>query len=205
MIEIVNRQRRRKINARQWRVFADEAMLTLGRSQQSATISPRYRSGFCKSTALPHIRRQSHNHNDRNRQSPATPQDQREAVACLCGRSDADTWQEPTKRDDSIVFVADEAIKKLNRQFRGKNYATDALSFPSEPEAFEVDQQKHLGEVVISVQRAAAQARDNGVSFSNEVKQLILHGLLHLSGYDHETDKGQMNRLELKLRKQLRI
>ena len=141
MIEIVNRQRRRKINARQWRVFADEAMLALGRSQQSATI----------------------------------------------------------------VFVADEAIKKLNRQFRGKNYATDVLSFPSEPEAFEVNQQKHLGEVVISVQRAAAQARDNGVSFSNEVKQLILHGLLHLSGHDHETDKGEMNWLELKLRKQLGI
>ncbi len=110
-----------------------------------------------------------------------------------------------SQQSATIVFVADEVIKKLNRQFRGKNYATDVLSFPSEPEAFEVDQQKHLGEVVISVQRAAAQARDNGVSFSNEVKQLILHGLLHLSGHDHETDKGEMNWLELKLRKQLGI
>ena len=110
-----------------------------------------------------------------------------------------------SQQSATIVFVADEAIKKLNRQFRGKNYATDVLSFPSEAEVFEVDQEKHLGEVVVSVQRAAAQARDNGVSFSNEVKQLILHGLLHLSGYDHETDKGEMNRLELKLRKQLGI
>ena len=55
------------------------------------------------------------------------------------------------------------------------------------------------------MQRAAAQAKDNGLSFSNEVKQLILHGLLHLSGYDHETDKGEMDRLELKLRKRLGI
>ncbi len=72
-------------------------------------------------------------------------------------------------------------------------------------EVFEVDQQKHLGEVVISVQRAAAQARDNDLSFSNELKQLILHGLLHLAGYDHETDKGEMDRLEVKLRKRLDI
>jgi probable rRNA maturation factor len=55
------------------------------------------------------------------------------------------------------------------------------------------------------VQRAAAQAKDNGLSVDNEVKQLILHGLLHLAGYDHETDQGEMNRLELKLRKKLGI
>ena len=141
MIEVLNRQRRRKINARQWREFAEQALQAIGTKKTNA----------------------------------------------------------------SIVFVGDEAIKKLNRQFRGKNYATDVLSFPSEPEAFEVDQQKQLGEVVISVQRAAAQARNNGLSFANEMKQLILHGLLHLSGYDHETDKGEMNRLELKLRKRLGI
>jgi len=141
MIEIVNRQRRRKINAKQWREFAENILAAIG-----------------------------------------------------------------TKKPDvTIVFVGDEAIKKLNRQFRGKNYATDVLSFPSEAEAFEVENQAHLGEVVISVQRAAAQANGNGLSFSNEVKQLILHGLLHLSGYDHETDKGEMNRLELRLRKQLGI
>ena len=140
MIEIVNRQRHQKINAKQWREFGEETLRAIG-----------------------------------------------------------------PERDATIVFVADEAIKKLNRQFRGKNNATDVLSFPSEAEAFEVDQQEQLGEVVISVQRAAAQARGNGLSFSNEVKQLILHGLLHLSGYDHETDKGEMNRLELRLRKRLGI
>jgi len=55
------------------------------------------------------------------------------------------------------------------------------------------------------VQQAAAQAKEHGLSFSDEVKQLILHGLLHLCGYDHETDRGEMDRFELKLRKQLGI
>ncbi len=110
-----------------------------------------------------------------------------------------------SKPDATIVFVGDEAIKKLNRQFRGKNHVTDVLSFPNYAEPFEVESQKHLGEVVISVPRAAAQAKSNGLSFSDEVKQLILHGLLHLSGYDHETDGGEMNRLELRLRKKLGI
>ncbi len=140
MVEIINRQRRRKINAKEWREFGEEALRVIG-----------------------------------------------------------------TEHDATIVFVSDDAIRKLNRQFRGKNHATDVLSFPSSAEPFEVDQQKQLGEVVISVQRAESQARSNGLSFTNEVKQLILHGLLHLSGYDHETDKGEMNRLELRLRKRLNI
>jgi probable rRNA maturation factor len=105
----------------------------------------------------------------------------------------------------TIVFVSDAAIKKLNQQFRGKNYATDVLSFPTEAEEFEAEYQLHLGEIVISTQCAAAQAKENGLSFRNEVQQLILHGLLHLCGYDHETDDGEMNRLELKLRKKLGI
>lgn len=109
------------------------------------------------------------------------------------------------KRDTTVVFVSDEAIKKLNRQFRGKNYATDVLSFPNQAEKFETENKSNLGEVVISVQRATVQAKQNGLSFSNEVRQLILHGLLHLCGYDHETDEGEMNRLELKLRKKLGI
>lgn len=107
------------------------------------------------------------------------------------------------EKDVSIAFVSDDVIRKLNRQFRGKDYATDVLSFPSKAEAFE--NQTDLGEIVISVQRAAAQAKHNGVSFSNEVAQLILHGLLHLCGYDHETDRGEMNRLEMRLRNQLGI
>ena len=105
----------------------------------------------------------------------------------------------------TIVFVSDSAIRKLNKQFRGKDKTTDVLSFPNESEPFENENQSQLGEIVISVQRAAAQAKENGLTFSNEVEQLILHGLLHLCGYDHETDKGEMNRLELKLRKKLGI
>ena len=109
------------------------------------------------------------------------------------------------KRDVAIVFMADGEIKKLNRQFRGKDYATDVLSFPAEHEVFEKGLKTSVGEVVISLDRAAAQAKENGLTFSNEVEQLILHGLLHLRGYDHETDNGEMNRLELKLRRKLGI
>ncbi len=105
----------------------------------------------------------------------------------------------------TIVFVSDTAIRKLNKQFRGEDKTTDVLSFPNESEPFENENQSQLGEIVISVQRAAAQAKENGLTFSNEVEQLILHGLLHLCGYDHETDNGEMNRLELKLRKKLGI
>ena len=107
----------------------------------------------------------------------------------------------------TIVFVSDSAIRKLNKQFRDKDYATSVLSthWMNESEPFENENRSQLGEIVISVQRAAAQAKENGLTFSNEVEQLILHGLLHLCGYDHETDKGEMNRLELKLRKKLGI
>ena len=108
-------------------------------------------------------------------------------------------------RDATVVFVSDAAIRKLNRQFRGKDDATDVLSFPNEPEPFEIQNQPALGEIVISAERAAAQAKENGLTFNNEMEQLILHGLLHLCGYDHETDGGEMNRLELKLRKKLGI
>jgi probable rRNA maturation factor len=109
------------------------------------------------------------------------------------------------EREATVVFVSDPAIRKLNRQFRGKDHATDVLSFPSQPESFEADAETKLGEIVISLDRAQAQAKENGLTLVNEIEQLILHGLLHLSGYDHETDSGEMNQLELKLRKKLRI
>jgi probable rRNA maturation factor len=63
----------------------------------------------------------------------------------------------------------------------------------------------NLGDIVISAEQAERQAKENGLTLENEIQQLILHGLLHLCGYDHETDDGEMNRVELKLRKQLGI
>lgn len=134
MIEVVNRQRGRKIDTQTWESFAAKALNAIGKHGSSATIA----------------------------------------------------------------FVSDTSIRKLNRQFRNIDKATDVLSFPAEEE-------ENLGDIAISVQTAAAQAKENGLTFDGEIAQLILHGLLHLSGYDHETDNGEMNRLELRLRKKLGI
>jgi probable rRNA maturation factor len=101
--------------------------------------------------------------------------------------------------------VSNAAIRKLNHQYRGKDSVTDVLSFPSAHERFEKQLKADLGEVVISLERAATQSKENGLTIANEVEQLILHGLLHLCGYDHVSDNGEMNRLELKLRRKLGI
>lgn len=105
----------------------------------------------------------------------------------------------------TVAFVSDRTISELNRMWRHKRGATDVLSFPAAAEPFEELEGSNLGDVVISVERAAAQAREHGLTFEAELAQLILHGLLHLCGYDHETDKGEMNRLELRLRRRLDI
>jgi len=134
MIEVVNRQRGKKVDNVVWALFAEKAIDAIGKHGSSATIA----------------------------------------------------------------FVSDKNIRKLNHQFRQIDKATDVLSFPA-------DEETNLGDIAISVETAAAQAKDNGLTFENEIAQLILHGLLHLSGYDHETDNGEMNRLELRLRKRLGI
>ena len=134
MIEVVNRQRRQKIDTETWSNFAAKALQAISNGESSATIA----------------------------------------------------------------FVSDQSIRKLNRQFRNIDKATDVLSFPA-------DEEQNLGDIAISVDTALAQAKENGLSFDDEVAQLILHGLLHLSGYDHETDNGEMNKLELRLRKKLGI
>jgi len=105
----------------------------------------------------------------------------------------------------TVAFVSDRTISELNRMWRHKQGPTDVLSFPVAQEAFEKLEGLELGDVVISVEQAARQAKENGLELETELAQLILHGLLHLCGYDHETDKGEMNRLELKLRRRLRI
>jgi len=134
MVEVVNRQRRLKLDTEAWSDFAARALDAIGKSESSATIA----------------------------------------------------------------FVSDKRIRGLNRQFRGVDKATDVLSFPAEEEL-------NLGDVAVSVDTAVMQAKENGLSFDGEVAELILHGLLHLCGYDHETDNGEMNQLELKLRKRLGI
>lgn len=105
----------------------------------------------------------------------------------------------------TVAFVSDGAMRALNRRWRGKAGTTDVLSFPAGQEEFERGEGETLGDVVISVEQAARQAAEHGLDFEGEVRQLILHGLLHLCGYDHETDGGEMNALELRLRRRLGI
>lgn len=104
----------------------------------------------------------------------------------------------------TIAFISDKKMAELNRDFRGKNSTTDVLSFPYEADEFESNDD-FLGDIIISIEQANRQAIENNLTIENEVKQLILHGILHLLGYDHETDSGEMNELELKWREKLEI
>ncbi len=104
----------------------------------------------------------------------------------------------------TVAFIGDGRMKQLNEMFRGKDTTTDVLSFPHEPDEFDSDN-KSLGDIVISVDQAQKQSAENSLSLDAEIKQLILHGLLHLCGYDHETDNGEMNARELELRDKLGI
>ncbi len=106
----------------------------------------------------------------------------------------------------SVAFVSDRKMQQLNKQFRDIDATTDVLSFPflSEPPAGERDS-GFLGDIAISVEQAQRQAIENGLTLENEIKQLILHGLLHLCGYDHETDSGEMNDREMELRENIGI
>jgi probable rRNA maturation factor len=105
----------------------------------------------------------------------------------------------------TIAFVSDRAMRELNRLWRHQRGTTDVLSFPAEQDRFEKAEGVRLGDVVISVEQAARQAKQNGLTLDEEIAQLILHGLIHLCGYDHATDEGEMDRLELRLRKKLGI
>ncbi len=95
------------------------------------------------------------------------------------------------------LLTDDRELRRLNRDFLGKDYATDVLSFPDPPGS------ASLGEMAISVQRAADQARDFGHDLETEISVLMLHGLLHLLGMDHETDRGRMSRAETRWRRAL--
>jgi probable rRNA maturation factor len=95
--------------------------------------------------------------------------------------------------DLAIAFVDDAAMRKLNHDFRRKDKTTDVLTFPG-------DDPSHLGDIVISLDQARRQAADEKHSLATEVRYLIVHGILHSLGYDHETDNGEMNALELEVR-----
>lgn len=104
-------------------------------------------------------------------------------------------------REFHCRITGDAELRKLNQQFRGKDYPTDVLSFPTEEDmrlsgAF-------LGDIAISLARARAQGREWKHSTEDEVRILMLHGVLHLTGLDHETDSGEMQRTEMRWRKKL--
>jgi probable rRNA maturation factor len=98
----------------------------------------------------------------------------------------------------SVLLTGDEEIRTLNRKYRRKDKATDVLSFPAVEMAEGI-----AGDLVISLETALMQAEERGHTLEMEIKVLLLHGLLHLAGYDHETDNGAMHRKEAGLRREL--
>ena len=100
------------------------------------------------------------------------------------------------RRDFHCLITNDAELQALNTQFRGKDYPTDVLSFP-------LDGQTFLGDIAISMQRARAQAREWQHAPEDEIRILMLHGVLHLLGMDHETDSGEMKRTEIRWRRKL--
>jgi probable rRNA maturation factor len=94
----------------------------------------------------------------------------------------------------TCLVTSDRDLRKWNRQFRGKDYATDVLSFPS-------TNGEEMGEIAISFDRAKEQAKACGHGVEEELRILMLHGVLHLLGFDHETDRGEMARAERRWRK----
>jgi probable rRNA maturation factor len=97
------------------------------------------------------------------------------------------------RRRITCLIADDRELRRLNRTFRKKDYPTDVLSFPMDDG----------GEIAISLDRASQQAREHGHGVADEVRILMLHGVLHLAGMDHETDSGEMARAEMRWRKKL--
>ena len=111
-------------------------------------------------------------------------------------RAFADTLRRDlcTGRSFTCLLTGDQALRRLKKQFLGHNYTTDVLSFPTgEPIG-------PLGDIAISLERAKAQAAEFGHKIEEEVRILLLHGVLHLVGHDHETDSGEMRKAESRWR-----
>ncbi len=114
-----------------------------------------------------------------------------------------------SRREVTVCFVDDREITRLNRKFRGKPKPTDVLSFPangtSASDFPHEEDAKLLGDIAISPQAARRNAKLFGRTLDEEIRILILHGVLHLAGYDHEVDDGEMERIEMRLRKKLKL
>jgi probable rRNA maturation factor len=104
-------------------------------------------------------------------------------------------------RELSLVFCGDERMRTLNRRYRGKDRTTDVLSFPPGSGG----ERGFLGDLVVSAPEARRQARAAALPLPAVMEKLLLHGLLHLLGHDHETDDGEMDALEARLRRRLSI
>jgi len=101
-------------------------------------------------------------------------------------------------REVSVLFCADTRMRALNRRYRGQDRPTDVLAFPTAD-----SESGFLGDIVISVPYAERQARRRREPGAREIDRLLVHGLLHLMGYDHETDDGEMDALEARIRRRL--
>jgi probable rRNA maturation factor len=103
----------------------------------------------------------------------------------------------PQAASFAVRFTSDREMRRVNYRFRGKDTATDVLSFPggASPEG------SHLGDVLVAIPTARRQAAAAGHPLAKELRILLLHGVLHCLGYDHETDDGAMERLEARLRR----
>jgi probable rRNA maturation factor len=100
-----------------------------------------------------------------------------------------------------VRFASDRELRRVNRDYRGKDKPTDVLSFPGGDERCDQDGGLHLGDILISVPTARRQAAERGHAPETEIRVLLLHGLLHCLGYDHEADRGEMEKLERRLRR----
>jgi|SRR6185369_9555072 len=107
------------------------------------------------------------------------------------------------RRPFDCLITGNSELQRLNREFRGKDEPTDVLSFPAL--AGEAGRRRALGDIAISLGRARAQAREFGHTTEQEVRVLMLHGLLHLMGMDHESDGGRMARAEKRWRERLAL
>ena len=101
-------------------------------------------------------------------------------------------------REVSVLFCADTRMRALNRRYRGQDRPTDVLAFPTAD-----SESGFLGDIVISVPYAEREARRRREPGAREIDRLLVHGLLHLMGYDHETDDGEMDALEARIRRRL--